>query len=287
MNVGAFNDIDNSMEGEFGFMPRSSRESKKSFTGVYHIILRGINSQEIFFDNMDREKFIKEIRNTKEMYNYKLYAYVLMNNHVHMLIQDENDLISKIIQSLATRYAMYFNKKYERIGHLFYNRFHSKCVEDERYLLNVQKYIHKNPQKDGICRMEQYKWSSYQEYIGNHDITDTEFILTILNENREKAIEIWKDYHEEIINSEYNDEIEFEIKQNLTDDEAIYQIKQKLQIDNVLEIQKYSANYRNKIIREIAFIPGMKKEQLARIIGVSKRTIYRAIDEEKNKGVSL
>lgn len=258
-------------------MPRSSRKNMKSFSGVYHIILRGINSQEIFFDDVDRKKFIKEIRNTKNKYNYELYAYVLMNNHVHLLINDKNDSISKIIQSLATSYAIYFNKKYDRIGHLFYNRFHSKCVEDLSYLLNLQKYIHKNPQKDGICKMDKYKWSSYQEYITKGDITDVEFILNMFNEDRVKAVELWQAYNLTTIN---NEDYEFEIKRKLTDDEAIKEIKIRLQIDNILEIEKYNLDYRNKIIKEISSIEGITKNQMARIIGVSKRTIYRIISEK-------
>lgn len=262
-------------------MPRYSRENQKSHTGIYHIILRGINSQEIFFDNMDREKFIKEIKITKEKYKYKIYAYVLMTNHVHMLIQDENDLVSKIIQSLATRYALYFNKKYERIGHVFYNRFHSKRVENERYLLNVHKYIHKNPEKDGICRMDRYKWSSYQEYIKKGNLVDIDFILSILNEDKEKAIKIWKEYHQIGVQKEYLENNEFEIKRRLTDDEAIDAIKQKLQIDNIFEIQKYNTKYKEKIIKEIALIEGITRQQLARIIGVSRRTLQRIISENK------
>lgn len=262
-------------------MPRFSRENQKCSTGVYHIILRGINSQEIFLDNMDKKKFLKEIKNTKEIYGYELYAYALMNNHVHMLILDKNDSMSKIIQSLSTRYAMYFNKKYERIGHLFYNRFHSKCVENEKYLLNVHKYIHKNPEKDGICKMDKYEWSSYSEYLGDSNIVDTEFILSIFNSDRKKAIDIWKGFHNTTINDEDNQKYEFEVKMRLNDEEAIEQIKRKLQIDNIMEIQKYSAEYRDKIIKEIASIRGISRNQIARIIGVSKRTVYRAIGEEK------
>lgn len=259
-------------------MPRSSRENQKSYTGVYHIILRGINSQEVFYDNMDREKFVKEIKNTKEMYNYKLYAYVLMTNHIHMIVQDEENSISKIIQSLAIRYAMYFNKKYERIGHLFYNRFHSKCVEDERYLLNLHKYIHRNPEKDGICKMDKYKWSSYQEYIGCNNIVDTDFILSFFDEDKKEAINKWKQYNQVELSDE--NEEEYEVEQGLTDDEAIEKIKQKLQIDNILEIQKYSADYKKKMIRQIALIKGIRKGQLARILGMDRKTIYRALTEK-------
>lgn len=82
-------------------MPRNCRENQKSYTGVYHVILRSINQQEIFYDNADRSKFLKCLRETKEKYHYDLYAYVLMNNHVHLVIMDKEDKLSKIIQSLA------------------------------------------------------------------------------------------------------------------------------------------------------------------------------------------
>ena len=145
-------------------MPRSCRENQKSYTGVYHVILRGINQQEIFYDNTDRRKFLKCIKETKEKYYYDLYAYVLMHNHVHLVIMDKEDKLSKVIQSLAISYALYFNKKYNRIGHVFYNRFKSKYVENLPYLLNIIRYIHFNPEKSGICQYSKYYWSSYHEY---------------------------------------------------------------------------------------------------------------------------
>lgn len=261
-------------------MPRGSRKNAKSFCGVYHIILRGINNQDIFFDDMDKKNFIKRIISTKQKYNYELYAYVLMSNHVHLLIKDKNDSISKIMQSLATSYAIYFNKKYDRIGHLFYNRFHSKCVENLAYLLNLQRYIHKNPQKDGICKMDKYKWSSYQEYLNKGNITDIDFILNIFDsKDRKKAIELWKNYNL-IMTNEIENDSKFEIGKKLSDNEAIEKIKTKLKIDNILEIQKYNVKYRKQIISKIACIEGIRRKQLARIIGISERTIYRIINEK-------
>ena len=108
-------------------MPRMPR--KVSCTKVYHVILRGNDKQDIFLDEQDYKKFIKEILNTKEKYEYELYAYCLMTNHVHLIIYDKNDKLSKIIQSLAITYSPYFSKKYEKTGHLFQNRFLSKEVE--------------------------------------------------------------------------------------------------------------------------------------------------------------
>ena len=93
-------------------MPRYAREYQKSYSNVYHVILRSINQQEIFYDNADRSKFLKSLKESKEKYQYDLYAYVLMDNHVHLLIMDKGDNLSKIVQSLATSYALYFNKKY-------------------------------------------------------------------------------------------------------------------------------------------------------------------------------
>ena len=116
---------------------RYPRKYQKGYTNVYHIILRSINQQEIFYDNSDHKKFIKCIQQTKEKYVYELYAYVLMNNHIHMLINAKDNNMSKIMQSLAISYAMYFNKKYNRIGHVFYNRFKSKNIETEGYLLRT------------------------------------------------------------------------------------------------------------------------------------------------------
>ena len=82
------------------------------YSQVYHIILKGIDSQDIFYDNLDRNFFLKQISITKKNFNYLVFAYCLMTNHVHMVIKCKNDLLSKAIQSLVIRYVHYFNKKY-------------------------------------------------------------------------------------------------------------------------------------------------------------------------------
>ena len=146
-------------------MPRISRNDNKTITNTYHIIARGINKQDIFLDNDDKDNFYKMIKITKEKYNFELYAFALMNNHIHFTIFDKHDEMSKIMHRICTIYAMYFNKKYERVGHVFQNRFKNICIDTENYLLNLIRYIHKNPEKDGICDMNTYKWSSYRDYI--------------------------------------------------------------------------------------------------------------------------
>lgn len=165
-------------------MPRMAR--KVSDSRVYHVILRGNAKQDIFFDNQDNNKFLKEIDETKEKYDYDLYAYCLMTNHVHMVIYDKNNKLSKILQSMTISYSSYFNKKYEREGHLFQNRFLSKNIETGEYLLNVCRYIHQNPVKAGISDMKDYVWSSYQEYIGKEKRIEKKQILSLLENIRTK-----------------------------------------------------------------------------------------------------
>ena len=144
-------------------MPRQPR--RKSHSKVYHCMLRGINKQDIFFEEKDYLEFQDIIKKTKKNFLYQLYSYVLMPNHIHLEIKDKNQKLSPIIHSMATSYANYFNKKYKRVGHVFENRFQSKNVEDHHYMLDLIRYIHQNPVKAGISQMNRYKWSSYLEYF--------------------------------------------------------------------------------------------------------------------------
>lgn len=259
-------------------MPRSARSNSLNDSKIYHIIVKGINSQEIFFEDEDKAKFLNLIKVAKKSYLCEILAYVLMDNHVHLIVYDEQEKISQIMHRICTVYAMYFNKKYERIGHLFQNRFKSICVNTEKYLLNLQRYIHANPQKDGICKIEKYKWSSYHEYVTVAKIADTNFILDIFDDNRERAIQKFIEYNQKYDIKSECEAKEFEIRRNLTDEEAIYKIKIMLEIDNIMEILNFNRTLRDRYIKEIAQIEGISRKQIARILGISIRTIQRAIN---------
>ncbi len=258
-------------------MPRDCRENQKSYTGVYHVILRSINQQEIFYDNTDRRKFLKCIKETKEKYHYDLYAYVLMHNHVHLVIMDKEDKLSKIIQSLAISYALYFNKKYNRIGHVFYNRFKSKYVENLPYLLNIIRYIHFNPEKSGISQYSKYYWSSYHEYSQVSRLIETEKVLKMA-EMSKRNFEI---FHIEYGKAKGYEKDDFEFENvKLSDEQAIKKIKQLLNIENIVSIQNEKVDERDRLIVQIARLEGIERKQLARILGMNERTIYRAIKKK-------
>ena len=154
-------------------MTRKPRET--SLTGIYHVMLRGINRQDIFIDRDDFWKFIKTLHqqvNPKDELGRSLtprcniYSYCLMPNHIHLLIRNKTESIGSIIKSIAITYAAYFNKRYERVGHLFQDRFKSEPVNDMNYFLTLIRYIHQNPIAGGITkRVEDYPWSSWIEFL--------------------------------------------------------------------------------------------------------------------------
>lgn len=266
-------------------MPRQPR--RKSYSKVYHCILRGINKQDIFFEEKDYLEFQNIIRKTKKNFLYQLYSYVLMPNHIHLEIKDESQKISQIIHSIATSYANYFNKKYKRKGHLFENRFLSKNVESIHYMLDLVRYIHQNPLKAGISKMEQYKWSSYLEYFDDElneedKITDTEEVLEMFARDKEQAQKEFFQFNRKTLKFRESIELmEYEMKSRLTDDEVIYFIKEELEIYNIQEIQKYNIKNRDTIIRKIKRIKGVTQTQIARILGISVRIVQRACCQER------
>lgn len=236
------------------------------------MILRGINHQEVFYDIKDYQKFLKELNKTKEEYEYKLYAFALMSNHIHLLIFDKKECLSKIIHNLATRYSLYFNKKYERCGHLFQNRFLSKEVENESYLLNLQRYIHQNPVKEKMGKIEEYQWSSYQDYIGKAKNADTEFILSIFHQEKNQAIKLFEEFNHILVN---RNDFEYEMRKWYTDTEAIEIMKEILQEENLTKIQNYNTNIKRDIITKILNVKGISSAQIARILGFNERLVQR------------
>lgn len=257
-------------------MPRMARQ--KSSTKVYHVILRGNAKQDIFLEEQDYYKFIKEICNTKEKYQYELYAYCLMSNHVHLIIYDKMDNLSKALQSLTVSYSSYWNKKYERVGHLFQNRFLSKNVETKSYLKTLCRYIHQNPCKSGIAEMEEYPWSSYQEYRRKSKIIDTRQILEVFGRGRQESIDNFIAFHKiKKEKEQIKERVEYEMIGKLSDEQARQYIAEILELKNIQEITQYSIEKRNEYLKKLKNTKGISKAQIARLIGLSAKIIERAM----------
>ena len=148
-------------------MPRTAR--KKSKSGIYHIIMRGINRQTIFEDEEDCAQFLEALQRYKEKSNYQVYAYCLMGNHVHLLVKIGIELLEQVMRRLCGSYVYWYNNKYQRVGNLFQDRFKSEPVEDDQYFQIVQRYIHQNPVKAGLSSRKftftKFAWFIYSRKL--------------------------------------------------------------------------------------------------------------------------
>ncbi len=245
-------------------MPRKARE--KSSTGIYHVILRGINRQRIFEDDEDYEKLLETLKDYKEKSSYEIYAYCFMSNHVHILLKEEQEELGTIFRRIGATYVYWYNWKYNRRGHLFQGRYKSETVETDRYFLTVLRYIHQNPLKAGMVKkILEYPWSSYREYMENPKICDIEFTLNLFSEDREKAMRLFKEF-----NLEENKDKCLEYDQNMRwkDPEAIDFIKRISGVQSPLEIQGFEKEKRNDIIKKCKE-EGLSIRQIERLTGIS------------------
>lgn len=123
---------------------------RRSETGVYHVVVRGNGRQVLFYDDADRQAFLAMLARRTSDAGMSIWAWCLMSNHVHMLLEDQLNELSHAMQMLLTGYARYFNDKTGHVGHVFQQRFFSEPIESDRYLMAAVRYVHINPEKDGI-----------------------------------------------------------------------------------------------------------------------------------------
>ena len=151
-------------------MPRKPRID---ITGFYHVINRGVEKRTIFMDRSDFAVFMRILNKSAHIYGFKLRAYVLMTNHYHLLIETYTNNLSLIMRQINSKYSIYFNKKYNRVGPLWQGRFKSFYIYDKEYLDIVTKYIENNPIKAGITnRLETYPYVSKNILSCNTDRWD-------------------------------------------------------------------------------------------------------------------
>ncbi|MEA4961018.1 REP-associated tyrosine transposase [Lutispora sp.] len=251
-------------------MPRDARNRSES--GIYHIMLRGINRQNVFEDEQDIERLLETIKKYKEVSKCEIYAYCIMTNHFHMLVKEVDESISDTIKRISSSYVFWYNKKYERCGHLFQERFKSETVENDEYFLIVLRYIHQNPMKAGIVKdIAQYKWSSYREYIGKPNIISPDFALDMFSPNRKSSIELFCSFN----NQKNSDMCLEDDKKARVSDVELKQLLFKLGVIDSKELKNQDKNKRNEIVRKLKEVNGVTVRQLSRITGLSKSQIGR------------
>lgn len=248
-------------------MPRSAR--RKSSSGYLHLIVRGNNKQIIFEDDDDRKFFIKRMGMYCREAKIRISAYCLMENHVHMLVNDPQDAVGKMMNRLENCYARYYNGKYERCGHLFQGRYLSEPIENDLYLLTVFRYILNNPRKAGICPASQYRWSSYKAYFKEKTSMDLGFV-----KERFSTEEAYRAY----IGTENDDAcLEYDQKKNAGDADAgaVVLIRECLGVSSGSEVQQWEKGRRNEALRLLKE-KGLAIRQIERLTGISRNSVQRA-----------
>lgn len=242
-----------------------ARKSRIHFPGAfYHVIARGNQKQAIFLDKEDFRTYIAYLSEYKSKYNFHLYAYALMKNHLHLLVEVEGTPLCKIMQVMQFRYTRYFNKRYGKVGHLFQGRYKAILCERENYLMELVRYIHLNPVRAKVVDdPEMYPWIGHLAYLGKlkNDLIDEDLVLSQFSTNRTLAREEYNQFILRCLNSGHQDKY-YKVKgqRYLGEDEFIEQIECKQE-----NFESKSIIYdipMDEIVLEISNTAGITKDKL-------------------------
>jgi len=227
-----------------------ARKPRVEYPGaLYHVMCRGNNGEYVLNKDEDKLIYLELVRKYKERYGFKLYSYCIMNNHVHLLIEMETVELSKIMQGIQQSFTQRYNKKYNRTGHVFQQRYKAVLCDKDNYLLQLIKYIHYNPVEAGIEAGLNYQWSSHNNYLKfkNDDLVEIDFVLGMFSEDYKKAHRLY----EEFMNLNNGD--------NDIDD---YTIKYESSVAMGEDIDKSSTMDIDEIIDLICLRAGVKREEM-------------------------
>ena len=252
-------------------MPRDVRKQSKS--GMYHIMLSGINRQDFFHDDEDYRKKLEVLEYCSDAGKMKIHAYCLMPNHVHLLTQtgkgQDSETTAQVMKRICVRYAKYYNYKYIRTGPLFQNRYKSETVETNEYFLTVLRYIHQEPVKAGMVQSPaEYAWSSYGAYTGKAGFGYTGLGSKLLASR-------FDSYMQEADETACLD-IGGAVRR-LTDTELSEKIEESIR-QPAMAIAAFGRMDREKTLKEIVAIDGVTYRQISRVTGISPAAISRAVN---------
>ena len=256
-------------------MPRNARELSKS--GIYHIMLRGTNRQEIYHDDEDNDKFLKILSWNKKKCGFYIYGWCLMGNHVHLLFREGKEDISTTMKRIGVSYAWYYNRKYNTTGHLFQDRYRSENVDYNGYLISLIRYIHFNPVKAGLAtRPGEWKWSSYRIYKNidqdEYGLLDRDFVQDIFSEHN-----LTGDIDNLLLyNGPESNVLEDAVRTRLNDNDARTYIKNRIGDYEIAEIKRLPKFQRDEVIADVKGIVGLTQRQISRIFGIPLSLVNRA-----------
>lgn len=245
-------------------MARRARSMSES--GYMHVVVRGIGKQILFEDMQDYRHYLNRLERFCLETEVKVCAYCMMDNHVHLLVHGESESIILLMKKLGISYSEYYNKKYDRVGHLYQNRYRSEKIETEKHLLTVFRYILQNPEKASICKSSEYIWSSYNLYNNPPEFMDLSLIKNMLRDD---------DHYKEFVTCESDEQcMDYErIKHD--DNWALRELKNCLGIASGTVLQSYNRANRDMALSKLKE-RGLSIRQIERLTGINRGTIQRA-----------
>ena len=259
---------------------------------LYHVMVRGNNRSYIFRNEDNKKTYKKIIAKYKKRYCFKLYAYCIMDNHAHLLIEVADIPLSKIMQGIQQVFTQYYNRRNNTTGHVFEQRYKCLLCDKDAYLLSLIRYIHQNPIRSKLTESLKYLWSSHREYIGIPELADVNFPLSLFDTHKKKAIKRYLAFMDEIetkmigsMNKE-EDEIEDAIKikgsPKVASDTLIKIIEEVTKID----IEKIKGNSKSKRISDIRklYIKNLKKytditsKEIADLLRIGDSTVTNVLN---------
>jgi putative transposase len=199
---------------------------------LYHVIVRGNQRQAIFRSDADRRRYLDLLKQYRKRYDFHLYAFVLMSNHIHLLLEVGETPLAKAMQGLQQSYTLYFNRKYELVGHLFQGRYKDILCDRDAYLLELVRYIHLNPVRSKIVDSPgNYAWSSHRAYVsaGDHENVECDWILKQFSPQPNQARRLFAQFVLGGIGAGHREEL-YAVKEQryLGDDEFLDRVDRKI-----------------------------------------------------------
>ena len=179
-------------------MPRGPRLDMEG--ALHHVMVRGLEARDIFRSDTDREDLVKRLTEIAPKTGTAIYAWSLMSNHFHLLLRTGGESISRAMRRILTGYAVSFNRRHKRVGHLFQNRYKSILVEEDPYFLQLVRYIHLNPLRAGlvedVSELDSWPWSGHTALIGKkeYEWQDKEYVLSQFGRTMGEARREYRDF---------------------------------------------------------------------------------------------
>lgn len=241
---------------------------QKSELNLYHIMSRGVGKAIIFEDDSDRRQFMFFLLEGVRQGHLTLHAWCLMDNHYHLLLEGALEAISLMMRRLNGKYAVYFNERHGRVGHLFQGRFRSAAVNTDEYYLTVLRYIHQNPVRAGMTETCEYPWSSYEAYLTGTIACGLDRLLSLMVD-----LDAFQEFHGEIDYAALCLDVE-RPNRRLTVESLLGVARAVLGDVRPEEVAGLSRERRNEALGRLK-AAGLSLRQIERVTGVSKSVVAK------------